>query len=231
MNKELLQKKNDYLLELALEEQLDHDEDMMKYSEDVVEKHEFSAKHEAKMKELFRQAAKTERKGTRKKQRMQIAAGFLVFICCSTVMVTQVEAFRVPVYNFFTEVKEKATRFGVVEECDVEISERYVIHVPSYIPEEYCIDSIMEEKSLFHIIYKSNDGEKQFIFRYYEKANDIVIDTEDANVESIDINGCNSFIVLEGDKCRVLMNKENSQYYLSGDITCNEALKIMKSIK
>lgn len=48
MSKDLKQKKSDYLLELALEEQLEQDEDMKKYPlpEDVEHPHVFSEEHE-----------------------------------------------------------------------------------------------------------------------------------------------------------------------------------------
>lgn len=55
MSKDLKQKKSDYLLELALEEQLEQDEDMKKYPlpEDVEHPHVFSEEHEKRMQEIF----------------------------------------------------------------------------------------------------------------------------------------------------------------------------------
>lgn len=56
MSKDLKQKKSDYLLELALEEQLEQDEDMKKYPlpEDVEHPHVFSEEHEKRMRRFLK---------------------------------------------------------------------------------------------------------------------------------------------------------------------------------
>ncbi len=230
MNKELLQKKNDYLLELALEEQLEQDKAMEKYGEEVIEPHEFSSEHEAKMKELFRQAAKMENQGERRRTRIQVAAGFLGFLCCSTLMVTQVEAFRVPGYNLFTEVKEKATRFGVVEETEVEISDRYRAFVPEYVPEGYEIVRVEEGKNYIHISYINEEDNKSYNYNYRNCKEEISIDTEHAVIEEISIRGNQSYIVREKDQIRLLIYKENATYYLVGNVPESEAIKILENI-
>ena len=56
MNKNFNEKKNDYLLELALEEQLEYDEEMSRYSTDsgTNNLHQFSDLHNKKMKNIFK---------------------------------------------------------------------------------------------------------------------------------------------------------------------------------
>ena len=226
MNKDLVQKKNDYLLELALEEQLDHDEDMQKYSEEVVEPHEFSPEHEARMRELFKKAEKVEKRAGRKRTRIQVAAGIAVVLCCS-----QVDAFRVPVYNFFTEVKEKATRFGVEEKTGqvLELSEKHRVEAPKYIPEGYYVDYMEETKSTFFINYINDESEGMYNFRFQSTITDVVIDTE--NATTIEINGNHAYVVEKDKYVRILMHKNDHLYYLAGAIPCEEAIKIMESIE
>lgn len=81
MSKDLKQKKSDYLLELALEEQLEQDEDMKKYPlpEDVEHPHVFSEEHEKRMQEIFKMADKVEHQSYRRKKHFQLAAGIALF--------------------------------------------------------------------------------------------------------------------------------------------------------
>ena len=153
MSKDLKQKKSDYLLELALEEQLEQDEDMKKYplSEDIEHPHVFSEEHEKRMKELFKMADKVEHQSYRRKKHFQITAGIALFLCLSTATVTQVEAFRLPVFRFFSEVMEKSTYYGV-EEVQTELSSRYQMYEPTYVPEGFHVTKVKEEDDYFEIV-------------------------------------------------------------------------------
>ena len=233
MNKDLVQKKNDYLLELALEEQQDHDEDMQKYSEEVVEPHEFSPEHEARMRELFKKAEKVEKRAGRKRTRIQVAAGIAVVLCCSTLMVTQVDAFRVPVYNFFTEVKEKATRFGVEKETvnisDLSAEKR--IYAPTYQPEGYKIKKIDESKKSFYITYINESTGDLYSFKFKENIDDSALDTENAIVEETQIEGNKALIIQKEKYVSILLYKDEHSFYITGLVPTEDALKIMESIK
>ena len=87
MKRDFYKKKRDYLLELALEERLEKDPDMIKYGDDVEEKYPytFSLEHEKRMKKIFKMADRVERKFWYKRKRYQIAAGIAFFFCFSTV--------------------------------------------------------------------------------------------------------------------------------------------------
>ncbi len=60
MSRNLDEKKSDYLLELALEEQLENDEDMRHWEQLEQENlpHEFSEQHKKRMRKIFRKANK-----------------------------------------------------------------------------------------------------------------------------------------------------------------------------
>ncbi len=62
MSENIKKKKSDYLLELALEEQLKFDEEMLKYEkmEKEAPDHVFSKEHNEKMQKIFKMADKGE---------------------------------------------------------------------------------------------------------------------------------------------------------------------------
>lgn len=78
MSEDLKKKKSEYLLELALEEQLDQDMEMKKYEkiEETEPAHVFSKEHDKRMQELFKMADKVENRSRKLKKYRQIAAGF-----------------------------------------------------------------------------------------------------------------------------------------------------------
>lgn len=77
MSEDLKKKKSDYLLELALEEQLEQDTEMKKYEkiEETEPTHVFSKGHDERMQEIFKMADKVENKSRKRKRYRQIAAG------------------------------------------------------------------------------------------------------------------------------------------------------------
>ena len=114
MSKDLRQKKSDYLLELALEEQLEQDEELLKYTEDSnTPPHQFSPEHEKKMEEIFKLAHRTEMKSVYRRRFYRTAAGIALFLVLSGVMVGNVEAFRVPVINFISEITDEYSFFKI----------------------------------------------------------------------------------------------------------------------
>ena len=78
MSEDLRKKKSEWLLKLALEEQLEQEEDMQKYStKEQEEVPQFSEEHEKRMKQIFEKLKKTERRKKYKKY-MKIGRGVIV---------------------------------------------------------------------------------------------------------------------------------------------------------
>lgn len=208
MSKDLKQKKSDYLLELALEEQLEQDEDMKKYPlpEDVEHPHVFSEEHEKRMQEIFKMAGLT------------------------TVTVTQVEAFRLPVFRFFSEVMEKSTYYGV-EEVQTELSSRYQMYEPTYVLEGFHVTKVKEEDNYFELHYENDATGQAYNLYFREDLKGFFMDTENAETEERDINGNRAFLSVKENVVRMLMYKDNHQFFISGIIDKNNAVKILESIK
>ena len=142
MKEDMQKEQSEYLLKWALEEQLKQDEEMNRYPSEIeIEpQHVFSQEHEERIKTIWKMAEKEETYHQRRRKKLQMAAGIAAMLCISSVTVMQSEAFRVPVLNFFSEIKEKSTFFGVKEE--ICLTEKFQDYEPQYVPERvFCVRS------------------------------------------------------------------------------------------
>jgi len=231
MSRNLDEKKSDYLLELALEEQLENDEDMRHWEQLEQENlpHEFSEQHKKRMRKIFRKAKRIEFYKEHRKRIVKIAASFLVIICASVITVTQVEAFRMPLLDFFYQVKEKSTFFGVSADSERKLTKNFQEYEPTYKPEGFVVTEVHEEEKKFWIKY---ENEKGSIYRFYffNEVRDVALDTEDAMASDVEINGRKTSIVEKDNETRFIMYEENSLFFLTGMLSLKEAYKIMESI-
>lgn len=231
MSEDLRKKKNDYLLELALEESLKTNPDMLKYREENVPEHEFSERHNKQMKRLFKMAERVERKAAKRRRAYQAAAGIAVFLCFGTFAVTQVEAVRIPVVQFLIEVKEKYTATGSQKENSLNLSEKFVGHEPTYVPKGYVVVDVKESKSGFQVKYEAAEGDSWYRFYYFSNMASANFDSEEGVVSEININGNSALLIQKSDEIRISINTGTERFYLNGVLPYEEAVKIMESIK
>lgn len=226
-------KKTEYLLKLALEEQLNFDDELKKYDELEAENetHIFSKEHNKKMKRIYKMAKRAENPNLFKKRIKYMVAGFAVFISVSTLMVTQIKAFRVPVIKYISQIKEKYSIFDSNIGNVSHLSDEYSLYEPRYTPENFDIQEIHESESGFSISYINDLSNQYYNLYFFNEASQISLDTENASVFDLQINGHNSIIVEKGDEIKILMSYEESQYYLEGSLSIEEAIKIMESIR
>lgn len=231
MSRNLDEKKSDYLLELALEEQLENDEDMRHWEQLEQENppHEFSEQHKKRMQKIFRKARRIEFYKEHRKRMVKIAASFLVIICASVITVTQVEAFRMPLLDFFYQVKEKSTFFGVSADSGGKLTKNFQEYEPTYKPEGFVVTEVSEKKDRFSIKYEDENG-SNYKFCFFYKFRDFALDTEDAAVSDININGKKASIIKKEMETKIIMYENNSVFYLGGVLSLDEAYKIMESI-
>ena len=231
MSRNLDEKKSDYLLELALEEQLENDEDMRHWEQLEQENlpHEFSEQHKKRMRKIFRKAKRIEFYKEHRKRIVKIAASFLVIICASVITVTQVEAFRMPVLDFFYQVKEKSTFFGVSADSGGKLKKNFQEYEPTYKPEGFVVTEVHEEDDEFFLKYEDEKG-RMYKFCYFEKIKNFALDTEATMVSNVEINGNKASIIEKGSETRIIMYEENSIFFLGGTISSEDAYKIIESV-
>lgn len=233
MKSDFYKKKRDYLLELALEERLEKDPDMIKYGDDVEEKYPytFSLEHEKRMKKIFKMADRVERKFWYKRKRYQIAAGIAFFFCFSTVAVTQVEAFRIPMGRFFMEIKEKSTLVGIYKENRLNLPEKYARFEPTYVPRGFVVVEVEKSSKNFWVKYEETEGDSWYRIYYWDKFEEVSLDSEEGIVSETEINGYPAVIVQKGNEVKININIGTSRIYLNGTVLMDEAIKIVESIK
>lgn len=231
MSRNLDEKKSDYLLELALEEQLENDEDMRHWEQLEQENlpHEFSEQHKKRMRKIFRKAKRIEFYKEHRKRIVKIAASFLVIICASVITVTQVEAFRMPLLDFFYQVKEKSTFFGVSVDSGGKLTKNFQEYEPTYKPEGFVVTEVHEEDDEFFLKYEDEKG-RMYKFCYFEKIKNFALDTEATMVSNVEINGNKASIIEKGSETRIIMYEENSIFFLGGTISSEDAYKIIESV-
>lgn len=90
---------------------------------------------------------------------------------------------------------------------------------------------VHEEEGGFYIKYLNDQKQQAFSYYFFEDIDNIAVDTENGNTVEIKINGNQTHAVQKGDKVSILMNKNNKQFYWNGTVPCEEAIKVMESIK
>ena len=229
MDNNLNQKKSDSLLKLALEEQLEIDQEMELYNEP--EPHAFSEEHNKKMKEMEKMALRYENKGRNRRKYAQAAAAILVFCCLSGFTIMKVDAFRIPLMNFFTEIKNEYTFLGVQKGNNFEVTENHREYEPQYVPVGFSVSKVEETDHAFSIEYYNESNGQAYCFYFLDKIASRAVDTEDSTVKEGLINGNKVTIIEKMDEIRMFLEKDGHQFYIQGNISQDEAYKILESLK
>ena len=231
MSDDLKRKKSDYLLELALEEQLENDREMQAYQSGNERPHEFSDEHNRKIKDILKRAEREENKKKYRRKCLQAAACIILILSVSTLSVTRVEAFRLPLIRFFSEIREKSTKLNMQGENYFNLSKNFPGYVPPYIPSGFTVVEFDEGEMSFFIRYLNEDNSQEYYFYYFDNLSTKTMDTEEADVVETEIYGNKVYTVEKHNEVRVLMYKNMHQLYLRGSIPLEEAYKILESIK
>lgn len=219
----------DHMLKYAAEQRM---EDMGKdISLNEINQSTYSPEFENRMKSYF---VKVKRKGIAHRVSrtvLKIAVIAVVFIAVSTMVIFNVEAFRVPFLNLFNENGDESITINVTDEkanydsFGDQISGRYL---PTFIPDDYHVDFIDMADNLYLVIYK-NDGEEIILQNLYEGYS-IAKDNEGSNIKDVIINGEASQF-FEKDGIRTLIYKFNEDYYLmTGTVTEDELIHMAESM-
>lgn len=231
MNEDLRKKKSDYLLELALEESLENNLDMLKYNDERISPHDFSKEHKKRMNKIFKIAEKEELRAVRQRKSFQAAAGIIIFLCFSTIAVTQVEAFRMPIVQLFMEVKEKYAFIGLQKDSRLNLSGKNAQYEPRYVPEGYVVVDVKEFEYGFRVKYEEAEGDSWYRFRYWDKIKGIKIDNEDGIISEEIINGQPAIVIQKDDEIRISIDIGVQKIYLDGNLPYAEAIKVMESVE
>lgn len=135
-----------------------------------------------------------------------------------------------PLLDFFYQVKEKSTFFGVSADSGGKLTKNFQEYEPTYKPEGFVVTEVSEKKDRFSIKYEDENG-SNYKFCFFYKFRDFALDTEDAAVSDININGKKASIIEKGSETRIIMYEENYIFFLEGTISLEDAYKIIESVR
>ena len=186
--------------------------------------------------EFIQERKKREVQARRKKLLKRIssrAAMFLIVLSAAFFFVTvSVEAFRVRVFNFFKEANDRYTSVRVVETTGVVSSilgEDY--YYPLFLPDGFVLRNTEEIGQTKIMYFENSSGGGYIHFIQAEIGTDFHFDTEDANVEEINICNGKGMLSEKKDRNIIFWHNEKRCFYIISDLSTDTLLDIAESIK
>jgi YHS domain-containing protein len=144
-------------------------------------------------------------------------------------MALSVEAWRIKVLNTVIEMRQTHSGINISEygtKGDSYSSNEITL---GYIPIGFKLEKRDVTSGMVSLVFKG--GKDYFIFFMNKINNSMIIDTEDASVKRIQINGKDAFFSSNKNANILVWNDEEYTYSLSGSIEENKMIKIAESIK
>lgn len=225
--------KSEMILKLALAEQLEQDPEVAAFLPEKEQEvpHTFSPEHEQKIKKISRMAKRAEHRSERKKRLLQAAACIVVFFGVSTVTIFSVDAFRIPVLSFLSDIREKATQYRIITKESSPLTNNFAEYEPMYIPDGFYVETVEDANSRASILYTNDTNDLWYEIHYSHIPFTLSFDSEDAIEQETIINGNRTIVIFENEEFRATMYTTTAHIVLVGSIPWDEAEKILKSIK
>jgi len=188
----------------------------------------FSKEYESKInKLLFRERRKVRSKKL-SKILIHVAAAFLIFTTVATVAIYNVEAWRIRFRNFIVDIRQQYTIIDFNEEFVGDTFRTDELYL-GYIPYEFQLEeSSMSENYLFVLFMKDS----MFFSITVNDINHIMaVDTEDASVRRIQINGLDA-MYSTNENINILVWHDNEySYRISGNLDEETIIKIAENLQ
>lgn len=156
----------------------------------------------------------------------------LILISTMSALVFSVEAVRVRVLNFFMERNDKYTEVRINEETLDNLTpnldwDNY--YQPNYMPEGYFFESSKAIGSLK--VLKYTDGENQITLTQANTGTDFQLDTENAILNEIYIDGNPGQLIIKEDKIILFWYNQEASFNIIGHVDKDEIITIAESMK
>lgn len=189
---------------------------------------------DAREKEQAAQRAEKKAVG-RKRVVRRLAATVALVVAIGAVgsmLVMNVEAWRVPFLNFVLEITGEGTEVRLSEndsENNQKVSD--TMSRPTYVPEGFTIMNIGKDDSKNYIVYQNAEDE-MFIITYSETDQTAWTKYADQDKEKVQINGMDGFVITgtEAEGTTIIWGIDEEVYTLWGDIDGDELMKIAQSM-
>ncbi|MBN2285978.1 MAG: DUF4367 domain-containing protein [Tissierellales bacterium] len=155
----------------------------------------------------------------------------LVILTAMSAVIFSVEAIRVRVLNFFMEKNEKYTEVRIDSNngklTPVQDWDSY--YSPEYLPEGYFFSEASDGGLIKVLEY--TDGVNQIVITQGGSDSGIQLDTEDAVVTEVTIDGNEGLLVIKDDWTMLFWHNDDSSFTIYGRINEEEIIKISENIK
>lgn len=202
---------------------------MMDEMEMPQQDYEFSEEHNAKMRKLFRKERNKLMLKKISKYSKRVAVFFLVTVIVAGISIFSVEAWRIKVFNFIIDMQKTHSEINFDEDNtkgDTYSSDEISF---DYIPSGFKLESSTMRQEKIYLLFKNE--ELYFEFKLRKVNVSIGIDTENADVKKLTING-NKAIYSTNNNVNILVwNSGDYSYSLSGNIEEKELINIAEKIK
>jgi hypothetical protein len=155
----------------------------------------------------------------------------LVILTAMSAVFFSVEAVRIRVLNFFMEKNEKYTEIRIDEKIEdltpVQDWENY--YTPQYLPKGYSFANSYGGRLVKVLEY--TDDINQIVISQGRSTSDLKLDTEDAEVKELTINGKQGLLITEGDRTILFWYDDEFSFTITGQISEEEIMTIFRSMK
>lgn len=165
------------------------------------------------------------------------AASVMIVGTVASATVMNVEAFKVPIFNFFMEHQEKYSKLEVKEEGKKEeydyktlLKEYPGIALPMKMPEEYQYQTTRGSEEKYTTIYLNNSNDEMIMLSQSSSNSTWDIDTERNPSKEIEKNNIKYKIFLDNENTTVVWRINDGFYNLSGQLTEQEIEKIIENM-
>lgn len=146
----------------------------------------------------------------------------------STLTITS-EAFRTKFFNMVIEMQEEFTDITFSEQTENLLEGWSNYYIPEYIPEGYDLKEANEHGSLQSMLYR-NGAEQEIMFLVAPLTGSASVDTEEAVVTNIEIQGMKGLLIEKEDRVIIVWSNNDSMFQLIG-LNKQEMIQIAESIK
>jgi hypothetical protein len=221
----------DHMLQYAAEQSMEDMANDYPLDSELDQQPSYSPEFESRMTNYFKKVKRRGQTYRLGRVALKVAVFALVFLGVSTAVVFNVEAFRVPFLNLFSQSGDISITINVRDEKADYSSFRDKVSgmdLPTYIPENYYVESIEATKTLNYVVYANVDGDKIILDKLFEGT--VVMDNEHSMIKDITVND-EPAQFFEKSGMRTLIFKFNGNYFmLNGIISEDELFQIAQSM-
>lgn len=203
-------------------------------SEDEIPEHQFSDKFERKMKKLIRTQRRDPWLNKFISTSKRVAAVALVILTVSFSCLMCVEAYRDKFIEVITEIFEELTQlsFSSPRTEKTKLNELTFDYLPDGMLEVY--REYNPKVGSQSICFEDMEGRRMNIdqdIMSSGKQSTIILDTEDADVSTIDFDGQNATLITKGEKTILTWEDGVFVMLVSGDFPPEEIIRVAKGIR